>query len=180
MASAAGNSSTTTSSSSTNSTNLVWPGIPLHPARSLQPDIIACSVLTLLISSVFVGLRFYTRGRVNHVLNASDWCILPALVSSPERGVGLHEMVVLTGCVLALRCGSHRELARAYVLPTPEDGVEPPSTETDMASEMAHGAGRHVWENDPYSLPGFERVSPSRLGWLASSVSPHQVHVQRH
>ncbi|KAK3902978.1 hypothetical protein C8A05DRAFT_33292 [Staphylotrichum tortipilum] len=95
---------------------LVWPGIPLHPARSLQPDIVACAVLTLLISTLFVGLRFYTRGRVNHVLNASDWCILPALL-----------------------CAA---------------GVTASSLE-----QMAHGAGRHVWENDPYSLPGFERAA---------------------
>ncbi|KAH6650401.1 hypothetical protein F5144DRAFT_588884 [Chaetomium tenue] len=62
-----------------NSTFPPWP-IPPNAGRSLQPDIIACSVITLLISTVFVGLRFYTRGWVNHVLGAADWCILPALL----------------------------------------------------------------------------------------------------
>jgi len=54
--------------------------IPPNAGRSLQPDIAACAIITLLIATVFVALRFYTRGRVNHVLSASDWCILPALV----------------------------------------------------------------------------------------------------
>jgi hypothetical protein len=56
----------------------LWP-IPPDAGRSLQPDIIACSVITFLIATAFVVLRFYTRS-VNNVLGASDWCILPALV----------------------------------------------------------------------------------------------------
>ncbi|KAK4156619.1 hypothetical protein C8A00DRAFT_12469 [Chaetomidium leptoderma] len=53
--------------------------IPPDAGRSLQPDIAACAVITFVIASVFVVLRFYTRWS-NHVLGASDWCILPALL----------------------------------------------------------------------------------------------------
>ncbi|KAL2170767.1 hypothetical protein VTG60DRAFT_4422 [Thermothelomyces hinnuleus] len=77
----------------------IWT-IPPNPGRSLQPDIIACAVVTFIIASIFVALRFYTRGWLNNVLGASDWCILPALLcaagvtaSSLEQvvhGVGKH------------------------------------------------------------------------------------------
>ena len=69
----------------------VWV-IPPDAGRSLQPDIIACAVITFLIAATFVVLRFYTRGWVNRVLGASDWCILPALVGDScrvFRGSGL-------------------------------------------------------------------------------------------
>jgi hypothetical protein len=62
----------------------VWV-IPPDAGRSLQPDIIACAVVTFLIAAAFVALRFYTRGWVNRVLGASDWCILPALVGGSCR-----------------------------------------------------------------------------------------------
>ncbi|KAK0730970.1 hypothetical protein B0H67DRAFT_639413 [Lasiosphaeris hirsuta] len=84
---------------STNTTSL-WGPIPTDAGRSLQPDIIVCSLLTWLIAVTFVVLRFYTRSRLNHVLGPTDWCILPALlcaagvsVSSIEqaiRGAGRH------------------------------------------------------------------------------------------
>jgi hypothetical protein len=64
-----------------NATFPVWV-IPPNPGRSLQADIVVCAVLTFLIASTFVVLRFYTRGYVNRVLGASDWCILPALVGT--------------------------------------------------------------------------------------------------
>ncbi|KAL2147693.1 hypothetical protein VTI28DRAFT_7045 [Corynascus sepedonium] len=77
----------------------IW-AIPPDAGRSLQPDIIACAVITFLIAFTFVALRFYTRGWLNNVLGASDWCILPALLcaagmtaSSLEqvaRGAGKH------------------------------------------------------------------------------------------
>ncbi|KXX75687.1 hypothetical protein MMYC01_208302 [Madurella mycetomatis] len=77
-----------------------WPPIPPNPGRSLQPDIAACAVITFLISSTFVALRFYTRGWLNHILGASDWCILPALLCAAgvtasaleqvARGAGKH------------------------------------------------------------------------------------------
>lgn len=65
--------------------------IPPNPGRRLQADIVVCAVITFLIASTFVALRFYTRGYVNHVLGASDWCILPALVggSPPLKRLGV-------------------------------------------------------------------------------------------
>ncbi|KAL2271411.1 hypothetical protein VTJ83DRAFT_782 [Remersonia thermophila] len=68
--------------------------IPEHPSRQLQADIAACSVITFLIASIFVGLRFYTRGYVSHVLGWSDWLILPALLcSAGVTGSSLEQMV---------------------------------------------------------------------------------------
>ncbi|KAK4456989.1 hypothetical protein QBC42DRAFT_350843 [Cladorrhinum samala] len=82
-----------------NSTS-IWGPIPTNPGRSLQADAIACAIITWLIACGFVGLRFYTRSRLNNVIGASDWCIIPALVcaagvtaSSLEqvfRGAGKH------------------------------------------------------------------------------------------
>ena len=62
-----------------NSTS-IWGPIPTNPGRSLQADAIACAIITWLIACGFVGLRFYTRSRLNNVIGASDWCIIPALV----------------------------------------------------------------------------------------------------
>lgn len=59
---------------------ILWPPIPLDARRDLQVDIVACAVITYVIALIFVLLRFYTRGWINHVLGPSDWCILPALV----------------------------------------------------------------------------------------------------
>ncbi|KAK3989888.1 hypothetical protein QBC44DRAFT_395337 [Cladorrhinum sp. PSN332] len=83
-----------------NNTTSPWGPIPTNAGRSLQGDIIACSVITWLIAVGFVVLRFYTRSRLNNVIGASDWCIIPALVcaagvtaSSLEqvaRGAGKH------------------------------------------------------------------------------------------
>ncbi|KAL1837203.1 hypothetical protein VTJ49DRAFT_4154 [Mycothermus thermophilus] len=64
-----------------NATFPYWP-IPEYPSRSLQADIVACAVITFLIAATFVGLRFYTRGYVSHILGWSDWLILPALLCS--------------------------------------------------------------------------------------------------
>lgn len=64
----------------TNETFLPWGPIPTDAGRSLQADIVACAVITWLIALGFVVVRFYTRGRLNNVLGASDWCIIPALV----------------------------------------------------------------------------------------------------
>jgi hypothetical protein len=82
--------------------------IPPDAGRSLQPDIIACTVITFLAASTFVALRFYTRGWVNHVLGASDWCILPALVGNP-----LPPSILIAGLTLltALRCRCHCKFA---------------------------------------------------------------------
>ncbi|KAK4171373.1 hypothetical protein QBC36DRAFT_295424 [Triangularia setosa] len=83
-----------------NETFLPWGPIPTDAGRSLQADIVVCAVITWLIALGFVAVRFYTRGRLNNVLGASDWCIIPALVfaagvtaSSLEqmaRGAGKH------------------------------------------------------------------------------------------
>ncbi|KAK4195884.1 hypothetical protein QBC40DRAFT_184766 [Triangularia verruculosa] len=83
-----------------NDTFLPWGPIPTDAGRSLQADIVACAVLTWLIALGFVAVRFYTRGRLNNVLGASDWCIIPALVFSAgvtassleqmARGAGKH------------------------------------------------------------------------------------------
>lgn len=54
--------------------------IPNLPHDSRQGNIIAASVVTWVIAAVFVGLRFYTRGRIVRALNSSDWCILISLV----------------------------------------------------------------------------------------------------
>lgn len=59
----------------------LWGTIPEFSGRKLQADIIACVSITWLIALVFVILRFYTRGRLIHVLGPSDWCIIPSLVS---------------------------------------------------------------------------------------------------
>ncbi|KAK0624872.1 hypothetical protein B0T17DRAFT_255060 [Bombardia bombarda] len=82
----------------------IWGPIPDDKRRSLQPDIIACAILTWLIGLIFVVLRFYTRGRLNHVIGPSDWFIIPALLcsagvtaSSVEqayRGAGKHSWEV--------------------------------------------------------------------------------------
>ncbi|KAK3694392.1 hypothetical protein B0T22DRAFT_69931 [Podospora appendiculata] len=82
----------------------IWGPIPNDTRRSLQPDIIACSILTWLIAVTFVALRFYTRGKLNHVLGWSDWSILPSLlfaagvvassIEQAARGAGKHSWQV--------------------------------------------------------------------------------------
>jgi hypothetical protein len=54
--------------------------LPTNPGRSLQVDIIVCSIVTWMIALVFVVLRFYTRCRLKRILGPTDWCIIPALV----------------------------------------------------------------------------------------------------
>ncbi|KAK0748356.1 hypothetical protein B0T21DRAFT_406881 [Apiosordaria backusii] len=83
-----------------NETFMPWGPIPTDAGRSLQADIVACAAITWLIALGFVAVRFYTRGRLNNVLGASDWCIIPALVFSAgvtassleqmARGAGKH------------------------------------------------------------------------------------------
>ncbi|KAK1764388.1 hypothetical protein QBC33DRAFT_594971 [Phialemonium atrogriseum] len=73
---------------------------PESNGRSHQIDIIACASITWLIALLFVVLRLYTRGRLLHVLSATDWCIILSLLfaggvtaSSIEqaiRGSGTH------------------------------------------------------------------------------------------
>lgn len=56
--------------------------------RSYSVDIIVCSVITALIGTIFVGLRFYARGVIMHVLALEDWLILVAQVFSIATSIG--------------------------------------------------------------------------------------------
>lgn len=57
------------------------PPIGIHgPERSYSVDIIVCSVITSVIGTAFVGLRFYTRAVLRRVLGLEDWLILIAQV----------------------------------------------------------------------------------------------------
>lgn len=77
----AGNFTTVGDGNGTFSANTtIWGTIPDNPGRSLQPDIIACGVLTWLIALTLVVLRFYTRSRLIQVLGPTDWCIGLAVV----------------------------------------------------------------------------------------------------
>ncbi|KAL2129709.1 hypothetical protein VTI74DRAFT_7408 [Chaetomium olivicolor] len=122
------------STDSLNST-IPWPPILPDASRSLQADIVACAVIAFMIALSFVALRFYTRGRVNHVLGASDWCILPALL-----------------CAAGVTASSIERMSSAIVESWDKEQLT-------RVPEMVHGAGRHAWEIDPYNLPAFERVS---------------------
>ena len=52
-------------------------------SESRAGSLIACVVVTLLLSGAAVGARFYTRGRIQHVLAREDWTILVAWVEHP-------------------------------------------------------------------------------------------------
>lgn len=58
-------------------------GVPGGTDRSYRVDIIVCAVVTAVIGSVFVALRFYTRRVIVYVLGWEDWLILAAQVSVP-------------------------------------------------------------------------------------------------
>jgi hypothetical protein len=80
--------------------NPIWGPVPNDTGRSLQPDIIACAIITWLIGLTFVVLRFYTRIRIIKVFGPSDWCIAFAAlcaagvtassVEQAARGAGKH------------------------------------------------------------------------------------------
>jgi len=55
-------------------------GMPGGQDRSYQVDIIICAVITAVIGTVFVALRFYTRRVIINVLAWEDWLILAAQV----------------------------------------------------------------------------------------------------
>ena len=63
-------------------------GVPGGTDRSYSVDIIVCAVITGFIGSVFVALRFYTRGIMLKVLSWEDWLILVAQVSQVGDYVG--------------------------------------------------------------------------------------------
>lgn len=114
---------------------------PNLPHDSLKPNIIASSAICWVIAACFVGLRFYTRNFIIHVIGHSDWSILVALVRrpmrSPTRGV-LTELQVFA----AATCAGVIERAfwrRSSV-----------SASADSAhTEAVHGSGHHIWDLDP-------------------------------
>jgi hypothetical protein len=76
----------------------LWGTIPEFSGRKLQADIIACVSITWLIALFFVILRFYTRGRLIHVLGPSDWCIIPSLVSFAVYGIFGRLLLTVVSC----------------------------------------------------------------------------------
>jgi hypothetical protein len=66
-------------------------GVPGGMDRSYQVDIMVCAVLTAVIGTVFVALRFYTRRIIVHVLGWEDWLILVAQVGGRvhQRGIAV-------------------------------------------------------------------------------------------
>lgn len=73
---------TTSGNGTVNGTSWEEWKIPDNAARPLDADIIACAIITWLIALTFVGLRFYTRTKLNSVLGPADWCLIPSLVCS--------------------------------------------------------------------------------------------------
>lgn len=51
-------------------------------SASYQGNVVACAIATWAIAAVFVGLRFYLRGRLMNVLGCEDWTILLSLIFS--------------------------------------------------------------------------------------------------
>lgn len=92
---------------------MVFPRPFSNPSETLQANIIACSVVTWVIAAVFVGLRFYARGRLlGNVIATEDWLILVALVFSGATSAGMIERESRCFsspsllCTLACRAGS--------------------------------------------------------------------------
>ncbi|KAK3329169.1 hypothetical protein B0H66DRAFT_15054 [Apodospora peruviana] len=67
---------------------------PDLPHDSRVPNIIASGAVCLAISTVFVALRFYTRGFIIRVLGPTDWSILLALIFSAATTVATVEQAV--------------------------------------------------------------------------------------
>ncbi|KAB5516937.1 hypothetical protein GE09DRAFT_574246 [Coniochaeta sp. 2T2.1] len=70
------------------------PDLISDPSDTRQANIISCAVLTFLIASLFVALRFYTRVRLvrgARVLGAEDWVILASLFFSGLNSAGAIE-----------------------------------------------------------------------------------------
>ncbi|KAB5531355.1 hypothetical protein GE09DRAFT_383598 [Coniochaeta sp. 2T2.1] len=78
----------------------IWGPIPNDTRRSLQPDIIACALITWVIGMTLVVLRVYTRTRIVKVFGPSDWCVAFAAlcaagvtasaIEQAIRGAGKH------------------------------------------------------------------------------------------
>ena len=52
-----------------------------HPDEYIGNTIVPCAVVSVGLASVFVALRFYSRGVVLRRLGLEDWFILVSLVS---------------------------------------------------------------------------------------------------
>jgi hypothetical protein len=52
------------------------------PSQSHQANIIVCAILSWMIATGFVAVRFYTRWRIVYVLGVEDWMLLVALILS--------------------------------------------------------------------------------------------------
>ena len=55
----------------------------MGPADDLSGTVIACAIVSLVVSGIALGLRFYSRGVITRVLGREDWCILIAWVNLP-------------------------------------------------------------------------------------------------
>lgn len=70
-------------------------GILIGTDRSYSVDIIVCAVITNLIGTIFVGLRFYARGKLMRVLAIEDYLILIAQIFSIATAVSTIQQAVL-------------------------------------------------------------------------------------
>ncbi|KAG6355933.1 hypothetical protein INS49_015317 [Diaporthe citri] len=64
-------------------------------SESRQGNIIACAILTWLISAVVVASRMYLRGSLMKLLGPEDWVILAALFFSLAQSIGFTVMAGL-------------------------------------------------------------------------------------
>lgn len=58
--------------------NMGSPTVPIE--TSVQAEILAVSTLCIVIPTILIGLRFVAKMRVRGKLDASDYCLLAALV----------------------------------------------------------------------------------------------------
>lgn len=135
----------------------IWGTLPLNAGRSLQADIIVCSVITWLIASIFVILRFYTRWRLKHILGPTDWCILPALVrlsppGKPTRTNRLNSSLPPDFRLAPSSVRSRKAIREQYT--------------TDILLEAVRGAGKHAWELQLSDLPKLEKVRHVRYATM--------------
>jgi hypothetical protein len=79
-----------------------FPGLSSNPHESQQASIIACGAVTFAIGTLFVALRFYTRGWLLHVLGAEDWVILVSLVFAGLTCAGMIERMCRCVCCYLL------------------------------------------------------------------------------
>jgi hypothetical protein len=72
------------------------PGLISNPSETFQANIISSAVITWVIGAIFVGLRFYARGRLlRNVIGVEDWLMVVALVFSGATSAGFIERELL-------------------------------------------------------------------------------------